>query len=125
AAMDAQRDAMREASRVAMEFDRGIGGGIGRGIGIGIERGMAPMAPMPPMPAFTPMPPMPAMAPFDAPMARSMFQLDSRADGFREHAPPAPWAQGDPADSLYRIARDAFNSGDYGRSARLFSEISQ
>src|SRR5207248_1717526 len=52
-------------------------------------------------------------------------QLDSRADGFREHAPPAPWAQGDPADSLYRIARDAFNSGDYGRSARLFSEISQ
>lgn len=127
AAREAQRgmmDAQREASRLAMDFDRGIGGGVGRGIGFGVERGIAPMA-LAPMAPMAPMLAMPAMAPFDAPMARAMTLLDSRADAFREHAPPPAWAQGDPADSLYRIARDAFSSGDYGRSARLFAEISQ
>ena len=38
--------------------------------------------------------------------------------------PPEPWALADPADSLYRLGREAINRGDYRRAARLFAEIS-
>lgn len=38
--------------------------------------------------------------------------------------PPAPWAQEDPADSLYRLGREAINRNDFQRAAALFSEIS-
>jgi TolA-binding protein len=44
---------------------------------------------------------------------------------FTDRPVPAPWIQGDPADSVYRIARDALNNGDYGRAARLFNELVQ
>ncbi|MBX6362305.1 MAG: HEAT repeat domain-containing protein [Gemmatimonadetes bacterium] len=37
--------------------------------------------------------------------------------------PPPPWRQGDPADSLYRSARQALNDGDYRRAAQLFAEV--
>jgi HEAT repeat protein len=37
--------------------------------------------------------------------------------------PPAPWAQRDSADSLYRVAREALNRGEYRRSAELFQSI--
>lgn len=36
---------------------------------------------------------------------------------------PAPWALEDPADSLYRAARDALNRNDYTRAADLFRKI--
>jgi HEAT repeat protein len=39
--------------------------------------------------------------------------------------PPRPWAQSDPADSLYRVARQALNRGEYRRAAQLFGDISQ
>ena len=39
--------------------------------------------------------------------------------------PRAPWAKNDPADSLYRSARDLLNRGDYRRSAALFKELPQ
>jgi hypothetical protein len=35
----------------------------------------------------------------------------------------APWAQGDPADSLYRPAREALNKGDYRKASELFRRI--
>lgn len=38
---------------------------------------------------------------------------------------PAAWAQGDPADSLYKLAQQTMNSGDYRRAATLFKEIPQ
>ena len=38
---------------------------------------------------------------------------------------PEPWAHADPADSLYRLGREAINRGDYRRAARLFAEISE
>jgi HEAT repeat protein len=38
--------------------------------------------------------------------------------------PPAPWAEADPADSLYKAGREAINRGDFRRAARLFGEIS-
>ena len=68
--------------------------------------------------------PMPAMPPINiethiAPMAIGVGR------DFTDRLPPAPWAQGDPADSVYRIARDALSRGDYGRAARLFAEIPQ
>jgi HEAT repeat protein len=44
--------------------------------------------------------------------------------GFAQ-VPPAPWAQADPADSLYRLGREAINRRDFRRAARLFSEISE
>ncbi len=38
-------------------------------------------------------------------------------------APPAPWVQQDPADSLYRAARRALNRNQYTRAAELFESI--
>ena len=37
--------------------------------------------------------------------------------------PPAPWAQSDPADSMYKAAYDVMNKGDYRKAAQLFKEI--
>jgi HEAT repeat protein len=39
--------------------------------------------------------------------------------------PPKSWAGSDPADSLYRLAREALNHGEYRRAALLFGDISQ
>jgi TolA-binding protein/HEAT repeat protein len=69
---------------------------------------------------FTPTPPVPATAPM-APMPSFSFGY---GDGLRTQAPPA-WAQGDPADSLYRLASESNNRGEYRRAAQLFSELTQ
>ena len=37
--------------------------------------------------------------------------------------PPEPWAKADPADSLYRLAREAMARGDYKRAAEIFHQI--
>src|SRR6266550_6595332 len=37
--------------------------------------------------------------------------------------PPEPWAKADPADSLYRLAREAMSRGDYKRAAEIFHRI--
>ena len=37
--------------------------------------------------------------------------------------PPAPWQADDPADSLYRRAREELNRGDYAIAARSFARI--
>jgi HEAT repeat protein len=37
--------------------------------------------------------------------------------------PPEPWAKADPADSLYRLAREAMGRGDYKRAAEIFHRI--
>jgi HEAT repeat protein len=85
-----------------------------------IAREFAPMAGaapyITPMPA---MPPMPAMAPIATPF------INFGGRDFTDRPVPAPWIQGDPADSVYRIARDALNNGDYGRAARLFNDVVQ
>ena len=39
--------------------------------------------------------------------------------------PRSPWVKNDPADSLYRTARDLLNRGDYRRAAALFKELPQ
>ena len=60
---------------------------------------------------LTPMAPMPAIAP--------RFYNDR----IESRTLPTPWAQGDPADSLYRLARDVLSRGDWGRAARMFNDI--
>ena len=45
------------------------------------------------------------------------------AAGFAE-LPPPPWGEAGPADSLYRLGREAINSSDWRRAASIFAEIS-
>ena len=68
--------------------------------------------------------PMPAMPPINIQPSIAPMAIAWGRD-FTDRLPPAPWAQGDPADSVYRIARDALGRGDYGRAARLFAEVTQ
>jgi HEAT repeat protein len=106
---------------------------------------MPPMTPMPPMdlapPApmdLTAIPPMTysiSMAPraaraavrsADAAIARIQGQSPfERQFGGITSDPPKAWAQSDPADSLYRLAREALNRGEYRRAASLFGDISK
>jgi len=39
--------------------------------------------------------------------------------------PPEPWAKADPADSLYRLAREAMARSDWKRAAEIFHSIPQ
>ena len=49
----------------------------------------------------------------------------SPRDKFLAGRPRAPWASEDPADSLYRVAREALNRGEYRRAAQLFNEVTK
>lgn len=44
------------------------------------------------------------------------------ADDFR-HMAPAPWIQDDPADSLYRLARESLNRARYREALQRFQEL--
>ena len=48
---------------------------------------------------------------------------DARSTRGIANSPRAPWAASDPADSIYRAAREALNRGEYRRAAELFREI--
>jgi HEAT repeat protein/TolA-binding protein len=48
-----------------------------------------------------------------------------KADRLLDSRPRAAWSKDDPADSLYRIAREALNRGEYRRAAQLFSEVTK
>jgi HEAT repeat protein len=52
-----------------------------------------------------------------------MFQ--GQEDAFLRQSPREPWKSDDPADSLYRAAREALNRGEYRRAAQLFNDITQ
>jgi HEAT repeat protein len=49
--------------------------------------------------------------------------FNSNFHSFGDIGPRPAWAQGDPADSVYRLAREAFNRYDYSKSAGLFSDL--
>jgi HEAT repeat protein/TolA-binding protein len=116
--VDQIREQSREAARVAMEdMQFNVDVREQTRMAMDMARSFAPlaaMAPMAPMPITVPTP---AIAPFGG------IHIGGR--DFIDRLPPAPWAQGDPADSLYRAARNALNNGDYGRAAKLFAEISK
>ena len=109
---------------------------------------MAPMTPVPPMEPLmvepiapmalaplTPMPPAPDVffGPALAGVARARAAIEDmqgqspfeRQFGGIASSPPESWSQSDPADSLYRLAREALNRGEYRRSAELFGDITQ
>jgi HEAT repeat protein len=89
---------------------------------------MPPIAPIAAMPRFTPIP---GIRP--APVARLSATADriqgvspfERQFGGISNSAPEAWARSDPADSLYRLARETLNRGEYSRAARLFAEITQ
>jgi tetratricopeptide (TPR) repeat protein len=60
-----------------------------------------------------------ALAGVDAPLGEVFASLDQQASPL----PPEPWAKSDPADSLYRLAREAMSRGDYKRAAEIFHRI--
>ena len=55
----------------------------------------------------------------DARLGVTLASLDQQANPL----PPEPWAKADPADSLYRLAREALSRGDYKRAAEIFHQI--
>ena len=113
---------------------------------------LAPATPMTPMTPMVPMAPMAPMAPMElesvtpfpyavsvAPVAvaRALRRADAAIEKIQGQSPferqysgitsdpPKAWAQTDPADSLYRLAREALNRGEYRRAAQLFGDITQ
>lgn len=66
----------------------------------------------------------PSVATFSLGGANSRAELRFAAlDRLGDPLPPAPWATADPADSLYRVAREALSRGDYKRAAEIFHQI--
>lgn len=59
------------------------------------------------------------------PFTKFNFDFAPEASFSLPDAPRAPWASADPADSLYRLARQSLNSGDYRKAAQLFSQITR
>jgi HEAT repeat protein len=99
---------------------------------------VTPMVPMTPMPSVAPMIPIAPMTPIAMePMLMAADRVGSaithmpgmsafeRQFGGIATSPPEAWSQSDPADSLYRLARETLNRGEYRRAAQLFGDISQ
>jgi HEAT repeat protein len=117
--MDYVRDAMDALSDV--DFD----------IAIPPMPPMTPMTPLAPIAAMPRITPIPGMRP--VPVARlyaaadrvqGLSPFERQFGGISSNAPEA-WARSDPADSLYRLARETLNRGEYSRAAKLFGEITQ
>lgn len=70
---------------------------------------------------FQVMPPMPPMPPLSGQF--TLGQVPFFGGYHLPESPPAPWAQSDPADSLYRAATQMLNRGDYRRAAALFKDL--
>src|SRR6202165_5105837 len=60
-----------------------------------------------------------------APLSIASAQRRDAYDAVVISMPPAPWAKADPADSLYRLAREAMSRGDYKRAAEIFARIAE
>ena len=135
-AMEANRESIRAAIEASRELSRIDMDAMRENARRAAEeaRYFTPMAPITPMPAIEPMPAM-------APMALSMPAIEPMISNavtaataiapmaiygggeFRVHAPQ--YIQGDPADSLYRLAHQLLSNGEYGRSAQMFKDIAQ
>ncbi len=92
---------------------------------------ISPVASMAPLRAmrldsWTPAPAVAAMGAARAALSRMPGQSPfERQFGNIATEPQAAWAQSDPADSLYRLARETLNRGEYRRAAQLFGDISR
>src|SRR5438067_2378172 len=82
--------------------------------------------PVPATSAVAPLPPLPPVPAASSYVETNETRVPEALDGaFLNRRPPAPWAAHDPADSLYRVARQALNRGDYRRAAQLFNDLTQ
>ncbi len=99
-----------DAARLAMTSD---------GAEIRVE--MAALAPMADLSGLARLSEMSALAAVDGVVNLSGLSM-SRSRGYRTEA-PEPWAQADPADSLYREARKALSSDAYRKAADMFNQI--
>jgi HEAT repeat protein len=109
--MDAElsSDAAMAAARSAIERVRGVDLALALDeADINIRQMVAPIA----IPSFD----------FDFDFG-SLLAPRARVRTALRDTPPAPWAKADPADSLYRLAREALNAGEYRRAAELFAQI--
>lgn len=63
----------------------------------------------------------------DAEVARSRALEAAWRSGDRllDAKPRAAWLRSDPADSVYRLARESLNRGEYRRAAQLFNEVTR
>ena len=80
------------------------------------------LPPEKPVPMIAPLPPTPSVW---SRASRESTVPDALDGAFLNKRPPASWAPSDPADSLYRVAREALNRGDYRRAAQLFNDLTQ
>ena len=51
--------------------------------------------------------------------------VSTKGDRLLDARPRSPWLGSDPADSLYRLARESLNRGEYRRAAQLFNEVTR
>ena len=65
-----------------------------------------------PLPRIPPLPPV-----------VGQFRVGQSVGYHLPESPPSPWAQADPADSLYRAAYQVLNRGDYRKAAAMFKEL--
>ena len=65
----------------------------------------------------------PAMASVSSALSGVDFNVAPMISFSHSESPRAPWAASDPADSLYRAARESLNAGDYRQAAQLFAQI--
>ncbi len=96
--MEASRAAMADARIDAERVQAEARAAFGARGGFAPMAALAPMTPLPPIGAFT-------------------------SDRLERRTPPQAWAQGDPADSLYKLARNVLTNGDWGRAARMFADL--
>ena len=85
-----------------------------------------PIHPYPALPVASASNQIDAIDAFDAVDAMDAFDEFDAFDAFDDEVSalaPAPWAKADPADSLYRLAREALSRGDYKRAAEIFHRI--
>lgn len=81
---------------------------------------MEPMVPMTPTTPITPMAPIGPMTLWSEPGLAWHTTPEWIPD-----SPPKAWAPDDPADSLYRRARELLNRGEYRQAALAFRDLSQ
>ena len=53
------------------------------------------------------------------------FAFSPKGDRLLDARPRSAWLRSDPADSLYRLARESLNRGEYRRAAQLFNEVTR
>jgi HEAT repeat protein/TolA-binding protein len=62
---------------------------------------------------------------FDFSFDRGFSAVARKADRLLDAKPRAAWLRSDPADSVYRLARESLNRGEYRRAAQLFNEVTR